>query len=305
MADFSATDVAFSGIRFVRERPRTVAIWAGAQLIISLVLGAIVVAMLGPSLVQLQGLGRQQPTDPTQAMAVFSHLLPAYAVLLPVTLVINAVVYAAMARAVMRPADEGVGYLRLGADEVRQILLMLLWFVVAIAGEIVGGLVLAIPTVILVMIAQGARPLIIALCLLVALAAVIYVIVRLSLASAMTFDRKRVDLFGSWTLTKGHVWKMMGVYALVLGLALVILILVGIISAAVAAVLGGIGGMAAIFTSNVGSMAEFLAPARLAMTVIGAIVTPLFWALFLMPPAQIYRHLSGASDPAFDPSTFD
>jgi hypothetical protein len=305
MADFSATDVAFSGIRFVRERPRTVAVWAGVQIIISLVLGALVVVMLGPSMAQMRGFSRGPAADPTQAMAVFARVLPMYAVLLPITLLINAVVYAAMARAVLRPADEGVGYLRLGADEVRQILLMLLWIVVAIAGEVVGGIVLAIPTVILAIVVQGARPLIVALCVVVAMAAAIYCVVRLSLASAMTFDRKRVDLFGSWTLTKGQFWKMLGAYALVVGLALVIVILVSIISTAVAAVLGGVGGLAAIFTSNVSSMAQFMAPARLAVTVLWALVTPLFWALFLMPPAEIYRHLSGASDPALDPATFD
>ena len=64
--------------------------------------------------------------------------------------------------------------------------------------------------------------------------------------------------------------------------------------------------MAAIFhRRDVGSIGEFFAPARLAVTVIWAVVTPLFWALFLMPPVEIYRHLSGAADPALDPSTFD
>lgn len=305
MADFSATDVAFSGIRFVRERPRTVAVWAGVQIGISLVLGVIVVATMGPYMAQLQGMGRGQAADPAQAMAVMSHLVPMYALILPLGLLINAVVYAGMARAVLRPADEGMAYLRLGADEVRQILLILLWIVVAIGGEIIGGIVLAIPTVILSILAKDARALIILLAILAALAAVIYFVVRLSLASALTFDRKRVDLFGSWALTKGHVWKMLGAYGLVVGLALVIAVLVAIISTAVAAVLGGVGGMAAIFTSNVGSMAQFLAPARLAVTVLWAVVTPLFWALFLMPPAEIYRHLSGAADPAYDPSTFD
>jgi hypothetical protein len=305
MADFSATDVAFSGIRFVRERPRTVAIWAGAQLVISIVLGAAVVALMGPSLAQLQGLGRQQPSDPAQAMAALAGIMPMLALALPVGLIINAVVYATIARAVLRPDDEGMGYIRFGGDEVRQVLLMLLWLVVAFAGEIVGGIVLTIPAVILVIIAKDATPLIIALCVVAALVAVIYCVVRLSLASAATFDRKRVDLFGSWTLSKGHVWKMVGAYALVLGLALVITILVGIISAAVAAVLGGIGGMAAVFTNNVASVGQFFAPASLAVIVIRALVTPLYWALFLMPPAQIYRHLSGASDPALDPSTFD
>ena len=39
MADFSATDVAFSGFRFVRERPVTVAIWSGIQIVISPAVG--------------------------------------------------------------------------------------------------------------------------------------------------------------------------------------------------------------------------------------------------------------------------
>jgi hypothetical protein len=304
MTDFSATDVAFSGIRFVRERPRTVAIWAGAQLILSIVLGAAVVAMMGPTLVQLQGFGRQQPSDPTQAMAALAGIAPLLALALPVGLIINGVVYSTVARAALQPNDEGMGYIRFGGDELRQMLLMLLWFVVAICAEIVGFIVVFVPTLILTLISKPLAALGILIGLAV-FAALIYGFVRLSLSSAMTFDRKRVELFGSWTLTKGQFWKIFGAYLLVVGLALVITILVGIISAAVAAVLGGIGGMASLFTRNVASVGEFFAPAVLSVTVIRALVTPLYWALFLMPPAHIYRHLSGASDPALDPSTFD
>jgi len=304
MKDFSATDVAFSGIRFVRERPRTVAIWAGAQIVLSLVVGAIVVAAIGPDLAQFQSFGRQAQPDPTQALAMLSRLAPILAIATPVALIIYGVIYATVARAVLRPGEEGMGYIRFGGDEVRQMLLLLLWFVVAIGAEIVGILLVLIPTVILSLVAKPMAALGILFGLMV-VAGAIYCLVRLSLASAMTFDKKRVDLFGSWALTKGQFWKMLGAYLLVLGLALVITILVGIISAAVAAVLGGIGGMAAVFTRNVASLGQFFAPATLAVTLIRAIVAPLYWALFLMPPAEIYRHLSGASDPALDPSTFD
>ena len=304
MADFSATDVAFSGIRFVRERPRTVAIWAGAQIVVSLVLGAIVVATLGPSLGQMQSFGRGQTADPAQALAVLSRIAPMFAVILPLALIFYGVIYATVARAVLRPNDEGMGYIRFGGDELRQMLLVLLWVVVLFGAEFCGILLVVIPAAILSLVAKPLAALAILFGLAV-LAGWIYGLVRLSLSSAMTFDRKRVELFGSWALTKGYFWKMLGAYALVLGLALVISILVGIISAAVAAVLGGIGGLAAIFTRNVASIGEFFAPAHLAVTVIQAIVAPLYWSLFLMPPVEIYRHLSGASDPAFDPSTFD
>ncbi|MEI9891311.1 MAG: hypothetical protein WDN45_12940 [Caulobacteraceae bacterium] len=77
--------------------------------------------------------------------------------------------------------------------------------------------------------------------------AAIYGFVRLSLASPLTFDTRKVDLFGSWALTRGRFWKMLGTYLLVVGLALVIGLLVMIITIAVAAVLGGLGALASIF----------------------------------------------------------
>jgi hypothetical protein len=304
MADFSATDVAFSGIRFVRERPRTVALWSGVQILLSLVLGGLLVAVMGPDLAQLASLGRQPQTDPTRALAALSRLLPMYAVLLPVMLVINGVVYAAMARAVLRPAETVMGYLRFGRDELLQILLNLLWILIIVGAYIAGLLVVVIPTVIVTMISKGLAVLGV-LFGLVVLAAFVYGLVRLSLSSAMTFDRRRVSLLGSWTLTRGCFWKMFGAYGLVVGLALVIVLLVSIISTAVAAVFGGVGGLAVLFTRSGGTLNDFFAPARLAVTVVWAVATPLFWALFLMPPAEIYRRLSGAADPAFDPSTFD
>ena len=291
MSDFSATDAAFTGIRFVRERPVTVAIWAGAQIVIAIVFGGITIALLGAYLVQLQDLSRQRPADLAPVMALLGHILPVYALILPISLAIHAVLYATMARAVLRPSEDRLGYIRFGMDEARQALLIVLWIAVLIAADVVASIAVVVLITIATLASKSLGPLVGGLGALVILAAMIYCAVRLSLASALTFDSRRVNLFGSWTLTRGRFWKMLGTYLLALGVGLIILLLTLIIAVAVAGVLGGLGAVASVFHPGVGSLGAFFLPARFAVTLIGALVTPLFWALFLMPPVEIYRHL--------------
>lgn len=295
MAEFSATDVAFSGIRFVSHNPRAVAVWAGVQLVLSLVLGVVMVAIWGPSLAQLQTFGHPGATpDTAAAMAMVGRVWRMNAFILPLSLVLYSVIYATMARAVLEPSETRLGYIRFGMDEVRQGLLLLLWFVVCIGAEALGAIVVLVPTLIVKLAFHGPSVLVMVLCILLVCAAAIYGLVRLSLASPLTFDRRRVDLFGSWALTRGRFWKILATYLLVLGLGLVIGFLVIIISVAVAGVLGGLGAMASIFQPSMMTMGAFFLPARLAVTVIWALATPLFWALFFMPASEIYRQIRPA-----------
>ncbi|WP_218275859.1 hypothetical protein, partial [Pseudomonas sp. MPR-AND1A] len=63
-------------------------------------------------------------------------ILPMYGVIGIVSLIFYPVLYATMSRAILRPSENAMGYIRLGGDEVRQLLLILLWVVVGIAAEI-------------------------------------------------------------------------------------------------------------------------------------------------------------------------
>jgi hypothetical protein len=45
-----------------------------------------------------------------------------------------------------------------------------------------------------------------------------FIVGRLSLASALTLECRRINVFGSWGLTRGQSWKLFAIY-LVLGLA--------------------------------------------------------------------------------------
>jgi hypothetical protein len=293
MADFAATDVAFTGIRFVREHPRTLAIWAGIQIIISLAFGVLFVGLMGPYMAQLQAMNHPgDKPDPAQVLSAIGHLAPLYAVFLMFSLLFSAMLHATMARAVLRPDEERLGYIRFGLDEARQLLLILLWVVliaaayaVVIAAAIAAGLALAATP-------RAFHPMFVVLgCLLVAGAA-IYLVLRLCLASPLTFESRQVNLFGSWSLTRGHVWKMLGAFLLVLGLGVVIMLLVMVITVAVAGVLGGLGAMASLFRPDVTSVGAYFVPARLAVNLIWALATPLFWALFFMPVSEIYRQLT-------------
>lgn len=303
MSDFAATDVAFTGIRFVRHNLRTVAIWAGVQIVLSLVTGGLMVATIGPSLMQMQSLGARP--DPTQSLALLRQVLPFYAVIFPLGLVFYAVLYATMNRAVLRPAESGFGYIRLGMDEVRQFLLLLLWVVAWAVMYIAGLLALVVLTLIGAVMGPVGGVLMSVVGSLAMLGVWIYVWTRLSLASAQTFDSKKINFFGSWTLTKNRFWKLFGTYALAVIVAILIGILFLIILAAVAAIVGGIGGLGLLFRPNLASPAAYFAPVQIANVVIWGLAAPLIGSLVLMPAPEIYRHLSGAADPAFDPSTFD
>jgi hypothetical protein len=306
MVDFSATDAAFTGFRIVREHPRAVLVWAIVQTIVSLVLGAYVVVTAGPALMSLQARGFATG-DPTLAMATISRLLPTYLALLVFALVFYPVIYAAMARAVLRPEESRFGYLRFGRDELRQLGLMLQ---VLLLGFIFYAMSVLILTVVIVVggfaggattgnssggaTAIGVGVGVIALIVFIGFWTVIAV--RLSLASPLTFATERVSLFGSWGLTRGRFWPIFGAYVLTLALAAVVYMLgQSVIVAVVAIAGGGMGGLEALVHPDLGSLQAFLAPTRLVQIVFSSILMALVWPVVLTPPATIYRSLASAA----------
>ena len=311
MASFSASEVALTGFRIVRERPKVILVWSVIQLVISLVFGVATVQFGGAAMMRLSA-GGAGASDPAQNMALVQQALPLYFCFFVFALVFYPLLFATMNRAVLRPGDDRLGYIRLGADELRQLGLFALIFVLGLVAYI--GLIIAMIVVAGVGFAVsggskglgGPAALMLVLLGLAVLGLWVFVWVRLSLASPLTFATGKINLFGSWGLTKGLFWPMFGAYVVATILGVIVSLLTVVITLAVTAVLGGgTGGLATLFRPDMTSVAAYLTPARIVTLVIGAVSSALVWPVLVTPAAAIYRSLPGSVGEMDAASAFD
>lgn len=213
------------------------------------------------------------------------------------------VLQTAIYRAVFEPKRSAFGYLRLGGDEVRQLLLTLLvvllvlpFFVVAILIGVFGAGFAAFAP------AEAVRPLQFAAGLL-ATGGVLWVAVRLSLAAPMTYAEKEVRLFESFRVTEGRFWKLLGLLVVLvaiaallsLGLAMLLGLIVGVLG------LGMLAGGGAFDWADLGkaiepdlsSLQAFLTPFTLAAAVLDSLTNAIVLIVFGAPLAVAYKALTG------------
>jgi hypothetical protein len=126
------------------------------------------------------------------------------------------------------------------------------------------------------------------------LAIFIFVGVRFSLASAMTFASHRVDLFGSWAMTRGRFWALLGTYALAFVLSLVVATLTLAIGFFALGILGGgFGALGRGADPDLTSLASAFTPGRVLYMAVVAIGQALGLPITMTPPATVYRALAG------------
>jgi len=291
----ATTDAAFIGFRIARERPMVLVHWAAFYLLFTLATLLIMVPMAGPALMQLQELDQANP-DPTESLALIGRMAPAFLILLPLSLLYYGVIYAAVSRAVLDPADSRLGYLRFGAQELRQALLMLLlglvMFVAYLGLIIVGAIIVALT-------ALGGAAFIgfgVALMVLVVMSGLVFLMVKFSLASPLTYATGKVNLFGSWKLTNGRFWPMLGAYLLATILMIIVYLLTAGIFFTVVAVVGGFEAATKMMSPDLSSFASALAPVSLAYFAVTAVVTAMTTMIWVGPTAEIYRQLKAAGE---------
>lgn len=144
-----------------------------------------------------------------------------------VLLAIGAIFWAVFEAAVQRRyvLDEGFS-LKFGGDELRLLVVGLLWFVSFFGSYIVMIVALLLP--LSALNSNGVSPIAPLLFFLVALGYFgvwIWVAVKLSAASALTIRDKKIRFFHSWGATRGRFWALFGAFLLLFIIVIVTYIL--------------------------------------------------------------------------------
>ena len=232
---FSASDAAFEGFRLVRRKPVALIAWALLYAVLSL---ASVFAMSNAIGLMVEWGERAEAlesAEPTQAevMAVFQgfgEVMLSLAWLLPVSLIVGAMLMAAVARAVLNPRAGGFGYLRLGMDEVRVFVVSLVLCILLFCGWLAVGLLVGVLAGIAGATGASWMWLVVVLGGLAGVAAIVWLAVRLSLAVPITVAENRFAIFDSFALTKGCFWPLLGMAVIAFVMVLVISLLAMVVT---------------------------------------------------------------------------
>jgi hypothetical protein len=290
---FSATDAAFEGFRVVRRRPMALVFWS----LFYIVVMAAAFALIGGSMIGLinasEALEGAGSPSPEEFMPILQSYMAIFAIVLPLSIVASAMVYAAVSRAVLRPSESSFGYLRLGMDEVRVLVVSL---VLTILFVVLSVVVFGIIGAVIAMAAAaeaGALWLVVALLVCAAIALFIWLTVRLSLAIPITMAERRIAIFDSFAVTKGRFWPLLGMALLAFVMSMVVGLLGGLVAMPIQLATGGLAGLSDLEGESLQVLLQSAWPAIAAWVVINAIMSALQVAVVYAPFSAAYRDIKG------------
>lgn len=292
MTTYSATDAALEGFRLTRERPRVLMVWALFLLAANAI--GIAIMMLAPKEAQeaLATISGQEAPDGQQLMSALGAVAP----ILLLGLVIQRTMDAAVYRLMLRPEEKAFYFLKVGGDELRLAALRLIFVMMAILYLAVVQFGIVILGLTAAPLGGVAQRLVASIAELACWIAFMILAVRLSLASVITFDRKKISIMESWALTRGHAYSLLGAQLLALCCTAVFGILVFVIFSSVsgAALLAtgrNLGDLKQIMSPESFELKSYLNPFVLAWTLVGSFFSAVYAAAIPAPGAYIYKRV--------------
>lgn len=283
MKDFSPVVAALEGFRTVRRHPRAVAVWV--------VINILTFVLIALSKVLFPNIGSNLP-------GALGRFGPLFFIAIPALLVVWIAIVGAIFRQELTPDESRLAYLRIGPNEFRLAVL-------GTVGALLFGLVLGAPAVALYLalkLSALAGPGVEGFVGFVGGLGVamlnFWLFVRFSMAWGHTFAERRLSVFRSWELTRGHFWTLFWTYVLVFLEALAVIA----VTASVVNLL--VDGQWASVGADVGATQRIPALIRL---ILGVVIIPpalqvLLFVVVYTPIAYAYSNLAlpklaGAAEP--------
>ncbi|RZJ46565.1 MAG: hypothetical protein EON87_04190 [Brevundimonas sp.] len=289
----SASEAAFEGFRVARRSPLAILWWSALYLLMF----AAIFLIGGPALVQVMAQTQALETGGDPSMEDVRALGESYAAfmgwIIPPAIVIGAMLNAAVARAVIRPAESAFGYLRLSMDEVRVFVVSLLLGILITVASMAIFMVIGILAGAASATGQTWLWLVIVLAALGGMAAIVWLMVRLCLAIPITLAERRMAVFASWGLTKGHFWSLFGIAVIAAIMSIIVSLLGGIVAAPLTLLTGGLGALGREEGATLVELIRIGWPALLVWGMVNSVLSALQVAVLYAPFSAAYMQLKG------------
>lgn len=186
------------GFRLIRERPGAMLIWTVIGLIAAIAASFATMAIL-------QGNMDSLLSGESEQSVLLSGALKSMLVGLG-GLIVSSILYAAVQRAILRPDEGGPGWLKLGMDEVRLFLLVLLYVVLFLIAIFILGLFVS------PFLGRGNQSTIQLVLLVIGAVIGAYFGTKVSLTFPLTIKERAFSIGDGVRLTRGHFWTLFGAY---------------------------------------------------------------------------------------------
>lgn len=315
MSDFSIGDAVGSGFGVISRRPLSVLAWAVVYLLLVEIPRTAHMAEVLPSVrTFLDAMHARFASGARLDLSAYRsfsgqifHPSGWLGLSMLGHLLASAILAAAIYRAVLEPDKKGFASLRLGAQELWLVLLnivaCIVLFVAAIAIGIGAGLLDGVLALATQAMSRPANALLFGLlAVLIALGAIavfLWICIRLSLAGPLTFKERQFRLFESWTLTKGHSWKLFGLALLLVLVFVGLEIVLAILGLAGGAATHGAIGLNPLRAHEILDGGRWWPPSPWVSVglVIQAIVAAGLMTIFIAPWATAFREFGGGLEP--------